>query len=53
MPYLGLCLGLQIAVISFARHVCGLQDANSTEFNEQTVHPVIDIMEEQKAIDKK
>jgi CTP synthase len=44
---------LQIAVISFARHVCGLDKANSTEFDEQCSHPVIDIMEEQKVIDKK
>jgi len=53
IPYLWLCLGLQIAVISFARHVCGLTNANSTEFNEQTTHPVIDIMEAQKNIDRK
>ena len=53
MPYLGLCLGLQIAVISFARHVCGLTDANSTEFDENTSNPVVDIMEDQKALDRK
>ena len=53
VPYLGLCLGLQIAVVSFARHVCGLADANSTEFNEQTTHPVVDIMEHQKTIANK
>lgn len=53
VPYLWLCLWLQIAVISFARHVCWILDANSTEFNEQTGNPVIDIMESQKHIDKK
>lgn len=50
IPYLGLCLGLQIAVIEFARNVCGLKRANSTEFDPQTPHPVIDIIEEQKKI---
>lgn len=53
MPYLGLCLGLQIAVISFARNVCWLTDANSTEFNEQTPDPVVDIMEDQRHINRK
>ncbi|MCX6825045.1 MAG: CTP synthase [candidate division SR1 bacterium] len=53
VPYLGLCLGLQIAVISFARNMCGLSDANSTEFNPETQHPVIAIMEDQKNIFKK
>lgn len=53
IPYLWLCLWLQIAVISFARHVCGLDDANSTEFNETTTNPVVAIMEEQKAIANK
>ncbi|MEO0453790.1 MAG: CTP synthase [Verrucomicrobiota bacterium] len=46
-PYLGLCLGMQIAVIDFARNVCGLEGAHSTEFNEQTPHPVISLLDEQ------
>ena len=50
IPYLGLCLGMQCAVIEFARHVCNLKDANSTEFNQKTKFPVIDLMEEQKKI---
>ena len=53
VPYLGLCLGMQIAVIEFARHVLGWHDANSTEFNEQTRYPVIHIMEYQKQITDK
>jgi CTP synthase len=53
IPYLGLCLGMQTAVIEFARNVCGLKNANSTEFSPKTSHPVIDILPEQKAIDKK
>ncbi len=53
VPFLGLCLGLQVAVIDFARHVCRLQGANSTEFNRRTPHPVIDIMAEQKKIKNK
>jgi len=53
VPYLGLCLGLQIAVISFARNVCWLFTANSTEFDEKTVDPVVDIMEDQKTIANK
>ena len=47
IPYLGLCLGMQIAVIEFARHVCGLADANSREFDEQSPHRVIDFMPDQ------
>ena len=47
IPFLGICLGMQIAVIDFARHVCGLDGANSTEFDEITPHKVIDIMPEQ------
>lgn len=53
IPYLGLCLGLQIAVIEFARNVCKLKDANSTEFNEKTPYPVVDILPEQKALEDK
>jgi CTP synthase len=50
IPFLGLCLGLQLAVIEYARHVCGLEGANSTEMDPQTPHPVIDILPEQKQI---
>ncbi len=50
VPYYGLCLGLQIAVIEFARNVLKLKDANSTEFDPASPHPVINMMEEQKKI---
>lgn len=50
IPYLGLCLGLQIAVIEFARHVCNLKNANSTEMDPKTKHPVIHIMPEQEKL---
>lgn len=50
IPYYGLCLGLQIAVIEFCRNVLKLREANSMEFDPQTVHPVINMMEEQKKI---
>ncbi|HSY53994.1 MAG TPA: CTP synthase, partial [Opitutaceae bacterium] len=50
VPYYGLCLGLQIAVIEFARNVIKLPRANSTEFDPKTPHPVINMMEEQKKI---
>ena len=53
IPFFGICLGLQCAVIDFAREVCGLAGANSTEFNEKPAHPVIDLMEEQKRIKAK
>jgi CTP synthase (UTP-ammonia lyase) len=53
IPYFGICLGMQIAVIEFARSVAGLEGANSTEFNPFTPHPVIDIMPDQKHVDKK
>jgi CTP synthase len=53
VPYLGLCLGMQVAVIEYARNVCGLKNANSTEFNARTPHPVIDILPEQKNIQNK
>ena len=49
-PFLGICLGLQCAVIDFARNVCELEGANSTEFNKKTKYPVIDLMESQRAI---
>ena len=50
IPYFGICLGMQIATIEFARHVCGLKDANSTEFDKETPDPVISLQEEQKGI---
>ncbi|TRZ41841.1 CTP synthase [Robertkochia solimangrovi] len=50
IPFLGICLGMQMAVIEFARNVLGLKEANSTEMNSGTVHPVIDLMDEQKDI---
>lgn len=49
LPYLGICLGMQIAVIEFARNICGLSDANSGEFNENTLNKVIDFMPDQNA----
>ena len=52
IPYLGLCLGMQLAVIEFARNVCGLRQANSTEFSQSCQEPVIDVMPEQKAMIK-
>ena len=53
IPFLGICLGMQMAVVEFARNVLGLKDANSAEFSETTQNPVIHIMEDQKEIDKK
>jgi CTP synthase len=53
MPFLGTCYGFQLAVIEFARNVCGLKDANSTEINPNTPHPVIDLMPEQRGIETK
>ncbi|HZD79633.1 MAG TPA: CTP synthase, partial [Actinomycetota bacterium] len=50
VPFLGLCLGLQCAVIEFSRHVCGLSGANSSEFDPATPHPVIDLLPEQKNV---
>jgi CTP synthase len=50
IPYLGICLGMQIAVAEFARHVCGMDGANSTEFDHETPHPVIDLLPEQKEV---
>ncbi|MDQ7053685.1 MAG: CTP synthase [candidate division KSB1 bacterium] len=47
IPYFGICLGMQCAVIDFARNVCGLENANSSEFDDDTPHPVIDLMETQ------
>ncbi|MBD3271086.1 MAG: CTP synthase [Elusimicrobia bacterium] len=53
IPFFGICLGMQCAVIDFARSVCGLKNANSTEFKPKTPHPVIDILPEQKKIKDK
>ncbi len=51
VPYLGICLGMQVAVSEFARHVAGLDKANSTEFDAVTEHPVIDLMPDQHDLD--
>jgi CTP synthase len=48
VPFLGLCLGMQVATIEFARNVCGIQNANSTEFDQNTKEPVISLLEEQR-----
>ena len=53
IPFLGICLGMQMAVVEFARNVLGLKDANSAEFDKNTNNPVIHIMEDQKQITKK
>ena len=53
IPFFGICFGMQMAVIEYARNVLGLKDANSTEMNRGTSHPVIDFMEEQKSITDK
>ena len=53
IPFLGICYGFQLAVIEFARHVCGLKDANSTEINPKSPNPVIDLMPEQRGIEYK
>lgn len=53
IPFLGICLGMQMAVVEFARNVLGLKDADSAELDEKTKNPIIHIMEEQKGIDKK
>jgi CTP synthase len=53
IPFLGICYGFQLAVIEFARNVCGLKDANSTEINPETPNPVIDLMPEQRGIEIK
>ena len=53
IPFLGICLGMQMAVVEFARNVLGLKDANSAEFSNTTKNPVIHIMEEQKSVKTK
>jgi len=52
IPFLGICLGLHCAIIEFARNVCGLDNANSYEFNQESPHPVIHLMDEQRNITK-
>ena len=53
VPFLGICYGFQLAVIEFARNVCGLKDANSVEINPNSPHPVIDLMPEQRGVEYK
>ena len=53
IPFLGICYGFQLAVVEFARHACGLDEANSTEVNPNSPHPVIDLMPEQRGIEIK
>lgn len=53
VPFFGICLGMQMAVIEFARNICGLQGAHSSEFGNSTNYPVIDLMPEQRDIDEK
>jgi CTP synthase len=51
VPFLGICLGMQLAVVDFARHVVGMEGANSAEFDPETPYPVIDLLPEQKEVD--
>jgi len=53
VPFLGVCLGFQLASVEFSRNVLGMHDANSTEFDPHTSHPVVDILPEQKQVTKK
>jgi CTP synthase len=53
VPFFGICLGMQLAVVEFARHVCKLEGANSTEFDKDTVHPLIDLMNDQRGTTQK
>jgi len=53
IPYFGICLGMQMAVVEYARHVCGLEKANSSEFDPSSPNPVIDLLPEQKQITEK
>jgi CTP synthase len=52
VPFVGLCLGVQLMVVEYARNVCGMEGANSTEFDKKTPHPVIDLLPEQQQISK-
>jgi CTP synthase len=51
IPFLGICLGMQMGVVAFARYVLGYHDANSTEFAPDTIHPVIDLMADQRNVE--
>ena len=53
VPFLGICLGMQMAVVEFARHVCSMSDAHSSEFSQATAHPVIDLMPDQRKVTDK
>ena len=53
VPFLGICLGMQMAVVEFARHVCGMADAHSSELSQTTTHPVIDLMPDQRGVTDK
>lgn len=53
IPFFGICLGMQVAIIEIARDMCGLKDANSTEFDTDTAHPVVDIMDTQRGLNAK
>jgi CTP synthase len=53
VPFFGICFGMQLAVVEFARHVCGLKDANSSEINPETPHPVVDLMPDQRGVTDK
>ena len=53
IPFLGICLGMQMAVVEFARHVCGLTDAHSSELSRTSTHPVIDLMPDQRGVTDK
>jgi CTP synthase len=53
VPFFGICFGMQLAVVEFARHVCGLADANSSEIAENTPHPVVDLMPDQRGVTDK
>ena len=53
VPYFGICLGMQMAVVEYARYICGMERANSSEFDEKTPYPVIDLLPEQKVVKEK
>jgi CTP synthase len=53
VPYFGICLGMQMAVVEYARYVCGMEKANSSEFDDKTPYPVIDLLPEQKIVKEK
>jgi CTP synthase len=53
IPFFGICLGMQMAAVEFARHACGLEGANSSEFDDKSPHPVIHLMDTQKSVESK